>query len=448
MGSPSSSVTSDSDLVPQLKSLLLDLNDHPYPHVPNPPECTKRASVSLVIRVRPTFPDEPAYSGDHAQPEMPAKDRLCCFFDLPWVQRGDPEVLFIKRAARKGDRWTSHVALPGGKREPGDETDRSTALRETMEEIGLDLAPGHALFVGNLPERVVTTSWGTVPLMVLCPFVYLLLRHDVPPLRLQPTEVGSGHWVSMRALLAPSLRTRERADVADRLARRRPEFLRAFFRVMLGQMMFAAVRLVPTESLYCSSIPGFIPDEKAVSLKDLVAVAGLLPRRWNHARSTGAENPLLLWGLTYGIIADLLDLLPTHNTFTLWTWPTFSPWDLQFMVWLFTYRLHQRKMQEWNSKVTDMPAVIEEGLDTLGTVSSQEMQWQPHGVHMDGLGLMGWLTGYQPSQGRRLRSGAIGHLLEGHYILLRRAVVFTLLMRFGVVATLVIFIVRRTRRKQ
>jgi 8-oxo-dGTP pyrophosphatase MutT (NUDIX family) len=72
-------------------------------------------------------------------------------------------VIFIKRAARVGDRWTSHVALPGGKRDPEDEDDRAVAIRETVEEIGLDLNSPDAFFVGNLPERVVSTSWGKVP---------------------------------------------------------------------------------------------------------------------------------------------------------------------------------------------------------------------------------------------------------------------------------------------
>lgn len=432
----------------QLKSLLLKLNQNPYPHVPNPPECKKRASVSLVIRVRPTFPDEAEYPGDLMQTEKSTRDKMCLFFDQSWVQCGDPEVLFIKRAARKGDRWTSHIALPGGKREPGDESDRSTAIRETMEEIGLDLTLGHSLFVGTLPERVVTTSWGIVPLMVLCPFVFLLTRHDIPPLRLQPTEVNSVHWVSMRALLAPSLRTYERADVADRLARRRPKLLRGLFRLMLGQMMFAAVRLVPSESVYCTSVADFIPGKKHSSLISLAKDRALRPSLWNYASSNGADKPMLLWGLTHGIIADFLDLLPSHNTFKLWSWPTFSSWDLQLMIWIFTYRLHQQKIRELGSTIKDAPAVMEEDLDTIGKKPLQNTRWQPHGVHMDGLGLVGWLTGYQPSQTRRSHSGAVGYLLEGHYDHLRRAVAFTLLMRFGIFATLVAFMVRRIQKER
>ncbi|KAG5458036.1 MAG: hypothetical protein BJ554DRAFT_1822 [Olpidium bornovanus] len=59
----------------------------------------------------------------------------------PWVRRGTPEILFIKRATRAGDRWSGHVAFPGGKQEPS-ETARQTAERETREELGLDLTVG------------------------------------------------------------------------------------------------------------------------------------------------------------------------------------------------------------------------------------------------------------------------------------------------------------------
>ena len=69
-------------------------------------------------------------------------------------------MLFIKRAVRKGDRWTGHVAFSGGKMEADDLNDCSTSVRETKEEIGLDLDIDHFIMVGNLPERVVTTSWG------------------------------------------------------------------------------------------------------------------------------------------------------------------------------------------------------------------------------------------------------------------------------------------------
>lgn len=154
----------DMVLSQSLHGVLKDLHRQPYPHVPNPPGCEKRASVALILRVRPTFDHWPSSTATPTQdPSLAVDQRLENFFLQSWVQHGDPEVLFIKRASRAGDRWTGHVALPGGKRDPEDADDCAAAIREAVEEIGLDLTTGDCISVGNLPERVVTTSWGSVP---------------------------------------------------------------------------------------------------------------------------------------------------------------------------------------------------------------------------------------------------------------------------------------------
>lgn len=155
----------ESPLMAALQKAFSDLSQNPYPTVPNPPECKKRASVALVLRVRPSFYHRAPEASSATENEdindgITALER---FFQQDWVQHGDPEAIFIKRAAREGDRWTSHVALPGGKRDVEDADDQAVAVRETAEEIGLDLTSPHALYVGNLPERVVSTSWGKVP---------------------------------------------------------------------------------------------------------------------------------------------------------------------------------------------------------------------------------------------------------------------------------------------
>ena len=152
-------------LISSLHRTLNSLLQSPYPTIPNPPSCKKRASVALILRIRPHF-DHPPPPDTDLKDESNQKDadtKLSDFFAQPWVQAGDPEVVFIKRAARVGDMWTSHVALPGGKRDPEDVDDGETAIRETLEEIGLDLTDGSVVGVGNLPERVVKTSWGKVP---------------------------------------------------------------------------------------------------------------------------------------------------------------------------------------------------------------------------------------------------------------------------------------------
>lgn len=161
-----------------LHGVLTELRRRPYPHVPNPPGCKKRASVALILRVKPTYDHWPSLDAITNDPSSSVEQQLQDFFTQPWVRHGDPEVLFIKRASREGDRWTGHVALPGGKRDPEDADDRAAAVREASEEIGFDLTTDDVINVGNLPERVVTTSWGSEPYV----FPFIRYRYVHPKL--------------------------------------------------------------------------------------------------------------------------------------------------------------------------------------------------------------------------------------------------------------------------
>src|SRR5688572_18573814 len=61
------------------------------------------------------------------------------------------EVLMIRRASREGDPWSQHMALPGGFRSPSDADLFATALRETREEVAVDLATDTEA-LGVLPD--------------------------------------------------------------------------------------------------------------------------------------------------------------------------------------------------------------------------------------------------------------------------------------------------------
>jgi 8-oxo-dGTP pyrophosphatase MutT (NUDIX family) len=163
------------DLVANLKDVLLELAANSYPEVANPPGVRRRASVALIIRIQPHYrywPTGHQHSGSDAYRGHLAaagggigstKDALEEFFSQKWVKHGDPEVLFIRRAERKRDPWTGHIALPGGRRDPEDRNDEAAAVREAMEEVGIDLSRNHALTVGNLPATVVAADWGKRP---------------------------------------------------------------------------------------------------------------------------------------------------------------------------------------------------------------------------------------------------------------------------------------------
>ena len=52
---------------------------------------------------------------------------------------GGAEILFIKRAEKRGDPWSGQMAFPGGHRDTSDNGLKEAAMRETLEEVGLDL---------------------------------------------------------------------------------------------------------------------------------------------------------------------------------------------------------------------------------------------------------------------------------------------------------------------
>lgn len=414
------SIDSRTDLIEHLHKTLGWLADNPYPYVAGPDSIKKRASVALIVRIQPSYAHPPQRAA------APARN-LDAFFNQDWVKFGEPEVLFIKRAARKGDRWTSHVALPGGRRDPEDAGDQEAAIREAAEEVGVELSEDTSLAVGNLPQRVVTTSWGRVPLMVLCPYVFLLTRHDTAPLRLQPTEVASTHWVPIRSLLDPSQRTVSLEDVSNRLANQETGIKRWMLAGMLGRMEFSAIQLLPTESLYCHESPAddfekHNPAPPRNLLKRLMNLSrpSILPPPPQH-------QPLILWGLTLGIMADFLALLPPHNALELWTYPTFTMPDVRFWVWLNTYMFRKSKAQQLESSNRSGPpaAAVEEGLDAVSLPNDERC----NDVGLGGLGSGGSLRG-------RSFESAIGTLLEGYYEHMRRGVTYALLSRMVGIVTI------------
>lgn len=80
-----------------------------------------------------------------------------------------PRVLLMKRAEREGDPWSGHISLPGGGYQDGDEDLLVTSIRETREELGIDLAGARVL--GNLAPLHPRTS-GPHGIEVT-PFVFL-----------------------------------------------------------------------------------------------------------------------------------------------------------------------------------------------------------------------------------------------------------------------------------
>jgi 8-oxo-dGTP pyrophosphatase MutT (NUDIX family) len=106
----------------------------------------------------------------------------------------DPELLMIKRAEAEGDPWSGHVACPGGRMEPGDHDLEQTAIRETWEETGVDLArDGHVL--GSLDD--ISPRSPTLPPIIVRPFV-AVVKPEIEIV--QSSEVAEAFWVPLAAL--------------------------------------------------------------------------------------------------------------------------------------------------------------------------------------------------------------------------------------------------------
>ena len=113
--------------------------------------------------------------------------------------RGDetssPELLFIKRADYPGDPWSGQIAFPGGREEPGDRSLLETAVRETYEETGIDLAR-EGVVIGTLDDLRPQTI--KLPAVVVRPFVALVARDDPLLLSLEAAESGGVPLDSLR----------------------------------------------------------------------------------------------------------------------------------------------------------------------------------------------------------------------------------------------------------
>ena len=136
----------------------------------------------------------PVLAGDDGAPR-----RAAVAIVLRRTTEGVVELLLIKRSERDDDPWSGHVALPGGRRDPGDATLQDTAIRETREETGIDLSRD-GLVLGMLDELRPRTP--SLPPIIVTPFV-AVVRPDV--VIETSDEVALAFWVPLASLTDPSM---------------------------------------------------------------------------------------------------------------------------------------------------------------------------------------------------------------------------------------------------
>lgn len=148
---------------------LPDLLATPEPIVLPSGASDRRAAVTLLLTPEPEFPDQ-------------------------------IEALFALRAEVEGDPWSGHVALPGGREDPGDVDLVDTALREMREETAVDLP--RSAFVGRLNDLHPRATH--LPSIVVSPFVAWLAERPVVN---ENYELAGHVWIPLADLAAPERRS-------------------------------------------------------------------------------------------------------------------------------------------------------------------------------------------------------------------------------------------------
>ena len=127
----------------------------------------------------------------------------------PVAEKDELELMLIRRATRSGDPWSGQIGLPGGRFSAGDASLEETALRETREEVGLDLR-AHGAVLGALDELRPRTP--VLPPIIVRPFVCLI---DGAPELVLNHEVAALRWVRVAELFQPATRVTTSVHVRD-----------------------------------------------------------------------------------------------------------------------------------------------------------------------------------------------------------------------------------------
>jgi len=110
--------------------------------------------------------------------------------------RKEVSLLLVRRAVRESDPWSGQMALPGGYMTDHDSSVLDTAIRETQEEVGINLID-HELLGRINDVRSARRD------LVIIPFVALLKTKVV--LVLRKDEVAEADWIPINDLARSSV---------------------------------------------------------------------------------------------------------------------------------------------------------------------------------------------------------------------------------------------------
>jgi 8-oxo-dGTP pyrophosphatase MutT (NUDIX family) len=121
-------------------------------------------------------------------------------------EKEEKGILLIKRPEYDGHH-SGQVSFPGGKEEQDDENLVQTAIRETYEEIGINLVEDH--LIGTLTPLFIPVSRYMV-------HPYVFLENEIKEFTIDPNEVEYVIHIPIKELLDDSLVKTTRIEISDR----------------------------------------------------------------------------------------------------------------------------------------------------------------------------------------------------------------------------------------
>jgi hypothetical protein len=138
-------------------------------------------------------------------------------------------------------------------------------------------------------------------------------------------------------------------------------------------------------------------------------------------------------GLTLGILADLLEMLPPHNAIELWQYPTFTTPDLRFLIYLSTYRLRQNNARHLSDGTWPSQTAVDASTAAVAVSEAEPRQAKLNDVGIGGLGVGG-----KPTH-------ALSLMLSGYYERMNIAIIVFLALRISAAGALGYFAFQKWR---
>jgi 8-oxo-dGTP pyrophosphatase MutT (NUDIX family) len=187
------------------------------------------------------------------------------------------ELLMIKRADNVLDHWSGHVALPGGRRNLG-EGGLAAAVREVREETGLHLQSSTHALLGLLKER--TARGSDLSCYV---FVALDAAAAAAPLVPQASEIAHAWWVDTAQFWPEPVVQQVGYPINSFPQATASWHVRAFVKwLRLHTVYFPCFYLTPPSTSHSTGSS-------------------------STTSSSTAADSWVIWGLTFGMLSDLVE---------------------------------------------------------------------------------------------------------------------------------------------